>query len=64
MTVGELMTVLRIVPGDLEVRLADDSHEFQASDAFTDWPLHGDAQPIVYITQGDELGELPGGGAE
>lgn len=60
MTVGELRAVLRCLPGALEVRLADDSREFDAADAFADWPLYGDAQPVVYITQGDTLGELPG----
>lgn len=59
MTVGELITVLRDIPGDVEVRVTDDSGEFEWSTVDAGLVFFADCPPMVYITEGVLLDELP-----
>lgn len=59
MTVDELMTALRDVPGDVEVRVTDDSGEFEWKTVDAGVVFFADSPPVAYIAEGVLLDELP-----
>jgi hypothetical protein len=59
MTVDELTAMLRDVPGDVEVRVTDDSGEFEWKTTDAGVVFFADCPPVVYIAEGVLLDELP-----
>jgi hypothetical protein len=59
MTVDELIAALRDVPGDVEVRVTDDSGDFEWKTADAGVVFFADSPPVAYIAEGILFDELP-----
>lgn len=59
MTVDELIAAFRGIPGDVEVRVTDDTGEFEWKTVDAAVVFFADSPPVAYIAEGILLDELP-----